>query len=102
VTKTLVIAGEKGTVTMADGRTGAYLKAYDKATGRDVGGVYMPAQSTGGPMTYSVNGVQYITIAVGGNIGGKQQAQFMAFRLPPPNTGNPRGGGGRGAPPAEQ
>ena len=42
----------------------------------------MPAQSTGGPMTYMVNGVQYIVIAVGGNINGRNQAQFMAFRLP--------------------
>ena len=82
VTKTLVIAGEKGTVTQADGRTGAMLRAYDKATGRDAGAVYMPAQATGGPMTYMVNGVQYIVIAVGGNINGKNQAQFMAFRLP--------------------
>jgi quinoprotein glucose dehydrogenase len=78
----LVIAGEKGTVTQSDGRTGAMLRAYDKATGRDVGAVYMPAQATGGPMTYSVNGVQYIVIAVGGNINGRPQAQFMAFRLP--------------------
>jgi len=82
VTKTLVIAGEKGTVTLPDGRTGAMLRAYDKATGRDAGAVYMPAQSTGGPMTYSVNGVQYIVIAIGGNINGRPQAQFMAFRLP--------------------
>jgi len=82
VTKTLVIAGEKGTVTLPDGRTGAMLRAYDKPTGRDVGAVYMPAQSTGGPMTYMVNGVQYIVIAVGGNINGRPQAQFMAFRLP--------------------
>ena len=82
VTKTLVIAGEKGVVTMEDGRKGAMLRAYDKATGRDAGAVYMPAQATGGPMTYMVNGVQYIAIAVGGNINGRPQAQFMAFRLP--------------------
>jgi hypothetical protein len=33
-------------------------------------------------MTYMVNGVQYIAIGVGGNINGRPQAQFMAFRLP--------------------
>jgi quinoprotein glucose dehydrogenase len=82
VTRTLVIAGEKGVVTMPDGRTGAMLRAYDKATGRDAGAVYMPAASTGGPMTYMVNGVQYIVIAVGGNFDGRPHAQFMAFRLP--------------------
>ncbi len=96
VTKTLVIAGEKGTVTQPDGRVGAMLRAYDKATGKDVGAVYMPAQATGGPMTYSVNGVQYIVIAVGGNINGRNQAQFMAFRLP---TNQPPGRGRGGAPP---
>jgi quinoprotein glucose dehydrogenase len=82
VTKTLVIAGEKGIATQPDGRIGALLRAYDKATGADAGAVYMPAPSTGGPMTYMVNGVQYIAIAVGGNINGRPQAQFMAFRLP--------------------
>ena len=63
------------------------LRAYDKATGKDAGAVYLPAQSTGGAMTYMVNGVQYIVIAVGGNIGGRNQAQFMAFRFPPPSPG---------------
>jgi quinoprotein glucose dehydrogenase len=82
VTKTLVIAGEKGTVTQSDGRIGAMLRADDKATGRDAGAVYMPAQSTGGPMTYMVNGTQYLVIAIGGNINGRPQAQFMAFKLP--------------------
>ncbi|MBZ5634074.1 MAG: PQQ-binding-like beta-propeller repeat protein [Acidobacteriia bacterium] len=86
VTKTLVIAGEKGTITQADGRVGAMLRAYDKATGQDAGAVYMPAQATGGPMTYMVNGAQYIVIAVGGNINGRPQAQFMAFRLPSQNS----------------
>jgi quinoprotein glucose dehydrogenase len=82
VTKTLVIAGEKGVVTMADGRKGAMLRAYNKATGQDEGAVYMPAAATGGPMTYMVNGVQYIAIGIGGNINGRNQAEFMAFRLP--------------------
>ena len=86
VTKTLVIAGEKGTITQSDGRVGAMLRAYDKATGQDAGAVYMPAGTTGGPMTYMVNGVQFIAIAVGGNINGKPQAQFMAFRLPANNA----------------
>ena len=36
--KTLLIAGEGGFATTPDGR-GAYLRAYDKATGADVGKV---------------------------------------------------------------
>jgi quinoprotein glucose dehydrogenase len=82
VTKTLVVAGEKGVVTMEDGRKGAMLRAYNKATGQDAGAVYMPAPATGGPMTYMVNGVQYIAIGIGGNINGRPQAEFVAFRLP--------------------
>ena len=96
VTKTLLIAGEKGTVTMADGRVGANLDAYDKATGKLVGSVYIPAPATGGPMTYMVNGTQYIILPIGGNIGGRPHAEFMAFRLP---TNQPGGRGrGRGGP----
>ena len=64
-TKTLLIAGEGGFATTPDGR-GAYLRAYDKATGADAGQVFMPAPQTGSPMTYMVNGVQYIAVAVSG------------------------------------
>ncbi len=64
-TKTLLIAGEGGFATTPDGR-GAYLRAYDKTTGADVGQVFMPAPQTGSPMTYMINGVQYIAVAVSG------------------------------------
>ena len=64
-TKTLLIAGEGGFATTPDGR-GAYLRAYDKATGADVGQMFMPAPQTGSPMTYSINGTQYIAVAVSG------------------------------------
>ncbi|MGE0463867.1 MAG: PQQ-binding-like beta-propeller repeat protein [Vicinamibacterales bacterium] len=62
-TKTLVIAGEGGMNTTPQGR-GAMLRAYDKATGADAGAVYMPAPQTGSPMTYMLNGQQYITVSV--------------------------------------
>ena len=39
------------------------LRAYDKATGKEVGAVYMPAPQTGSPMTYMLNGKQYIVVA---------------------------------------
>jgi len=64
-TKTLLIAGEGGFNTTPEGR-GAYLRAYDKATGADAGQVYMPAPQTGSPMTYMLNGTQYIAVAVSG------------------------------------
>ncbi|HZP60227.1 MAG TPA: pyrroloquinoline quinone-dependent dehydrogenase [Opitutaceae bacterium] len=65
-TSTLVIAGERGTYTDEQGRNAARLRAYDKATGKEVGAVFMPTGQTGSPMTYMMNGKQYIVIAVGG------------------------------------
>jgi len=62
-TKTLVMAGEGGMNTTPQGR-GALLRAYDKATGADAGAVFMPAPQTGSPMTYMLNGQQYITVSV--------------------------------------
>jgi quinoprotein glucose dehydrogenase len=79
VTKTLIVAGEPGTFTMPAGRQGAMLRAYDKGTGREVGAVYMPAGQTGTPMTYMLNGKQYIVLAVAGQ---SFPGELMAFRLP--------------------
>jgi len=42
------------------------LRAYDKPTGREVGAVSMPAPQTGSPMTYMINGKQYIAVAIAG------------------------------------
>ena len=50
----------------AERQRGAMLRAYDKATGKEVGAVYMPAPQTGSPMTYMVNGRQYITVSISG------------------------------------
>jgi quinoprotein glucose dehydrogenase len=77
-TKTLVIAGEGGFVTTPEGR-GAMLRAYDKATGKDAGAVYMPAPQTGSPMTYMLDGRQYLTVAIGG---AGYNAEMLTFRLP--------------------
>ena len=79
VTKTLVIAGEGGVFTTPTGETGAMLRAYDKATGADAGEVFMPAGQTGTPMTYVIDGVQFIVVAIGG---GGYDAELRAFRLP--------------------
>jgi quinoprotein glucose dehydrogenase len=78
-TKTLLIAGEGGFATQANGQRGAMLRAYDKATGAEVGAVYIPAPQTGSPMTYMLNGRQYLTVAVGGAGFG---AELITFRLP--------------------
>lgn len=79
VTKTLVIAGDSAITTQPSGTRGAMLRAYDKATGKEVGAVFMPAQESGSPMTYMHKGKQYIVIAVSG---GAYSGEYMAFRLP--------------------
>src|SRR4029077_14375265 len=66
VTKTLVIAGERDTFTLPSGQKGAMLRAYNKTSGKDAGAVFMPAGQTGTPMTYMLDGKQYIVVAIAG------------------------------------
>jgi quinoprotein glucose dehydrogenase len=79
VTKTLVIAGEGQITTTSEHPRGAMLRAYDKKTGKEVGAVYMPAPQTGSPMTYMLNGKQYIVVAVSG---GAYSGEYIAYTLP--------------------
>ncbi len=85
VTKTLVIAGEPGFFTTPTGVRGAMLRAYDKATGKEVGAVYMPAPQTGSPMTYMLNGQQYLVVATSG---AASSGELLAFKLPAPGDGH--------------
>ena len=79
VTKTLVISGEGGTVTTPSGQRGAMLRAYDKATGVERGAVYMPGAQTGSPMTYMLNGKQFIVVAVSSSV---MPGELIAYALP--------------------
>jgi quinoprotein glucose dehydrogenase len=79
VTKTLVIAADPLVTTTPSHPRGAMLHAYDKATGKELGAVWMPAGQSGTPMTYSVNGKQYIVIAISG---GNYSGEYLAFALP--------------------
>jgi quinoprotein glucose dehydrogenase len=78
VTRTLVIAGDPLATTVPNRGRGAMLRAYDKKTGTEVGAVFMPAQQSGTPMTYSLNGKQYIVVAVSG---GSYSGEYLAFAL---------------------
>jgi quinoprotein glucose dehydrogenase len=78
VTKTLVIAGDPLATTVPNRGRGAMLRAYDKKTGAEVGTVFMPAPQSGTPMTYSLNGKQYIVVAVSG---GNYSGEYLAFAL---------------------
>jgi quinoprotein glucose dehydrogenase len=74
VTKTLVISGERSA-----GKSPVMLRAYDKASGKEVGAVPLPAGQTGTPMTYTLNGRQYIAVAIAGP---GFPAELIAFKLP--------------------
>jgi len=79
VTKSLVIAGDAQVTTTPDHPRGAPLRAYDQATGKEVGNVLMPAGQSGSPMTYMVNGKQYIIVAVSG---GDYSGEYICYTLP--------------------
>ena len=79
VTKTLVIAGDPLATTGANRPRGAMLHAYDKSSGKEVGAVYMPAPQSGTPMTYALNGRQYIVVPISG---GSYSGEYLAFALP--------------------
>jgi quinoprotein glucose dehydrogenase len=79
VTRALLIAGEGNFGPTPSGQRGAMLRAFDKATGKEVGAVYMPAPQSGSPMTYMLNGRQYIVIAISG---AGYSGELLAFRLP--------------------
>ena len=92
VTKTLVIMGDPQVTTTPEHPRGAMLRAYDKATGKQVGAVYLPAAQSGSPMTYMSNGRQYIVVAISG---GAYSGEYIAFALPsvderPANGSNQR------------
>jgi glucose dehydrogenase len=55
------------------------LRAYDKQTGKEVGAVLMPAGQSGSPMSYTVDGRQFIIVAVSG---GNYTGEYLAFALP--------------------
>ena len=79
LTKDLVIAGDAEVTTTSDHPRGAMLRAYDQKTGREVGSVLMPAGQSGSPMTYMVNGKQYIIVAVSG---GNYSGEYICYTLP--------------------
>ena len=79
LTKSLVIAGDPQVTAPPDRPRGAMLRAYDQQTGKEVGAVWMPAAQSGNPMTYMVDGRQYIIVAVGG---GTYTSEYIAFALP--------------------
>jgi len=79
VTKSLLILGDSQVTAPASHPRGAMLRAYDKATGREVGALWMPAPQSGSPMTYIWQGRQYIVVAISG---GAYSGEYIAYALP--------------------
>ncbi len=79
VTKTLAIMGDPQITTPPGRPRGAMLRAYDKKTGQEVGALLMPAPQSGSPMTYMVDGKQYIVVAISG---GPYSGEYVAYSLP--------------------
>ena len=73
LTKTLVISA----LSAGGSDGGPRLVARSKETGEELGSVDLPTGAIGTPMTYMVEGKQYIAVAIGG-----RPPHVIAFRLP--------------------
>ena len=80
VTKTLLFSADgSGLFNAGPGAGGNRFRAIDKKTGRVVHEMPLPASATGIPMTYLVNGKQYIVLAIGA---AGFPAELVALALP--------------------
>lgn len=82
MTKTLVFLGEgidRGMVALPGGSGGRMFRAYDKATGEVVSEIELPGGTTSAPMTYEVDGKQYIVVVVGWS---DMPSELVALALP--------------------
>ncbi|NKB31675.1 MAG: PQQ-binding-like beta-propeller repeat protein [Pseudomonadales bacterium] len=71
LTKTLLFMAQRD-----NGRN--LLRAFDKASGEVIHEIELPLPPTGTPMSYMVDGKQYVTIAVGGG----QDSRLVSLALP--------------------
>lgn len=70
----------RGGLFAGEGRGGAPIfRAYHKMTGAILGEVELPASTNAAPMTFLVNGKQYIVVAIAGN---GLPAELIALTLP--------------------
>ena len=74
LTKTLLIHA----LTAGGTDGGPQLVAYDKATGEAIGSVDLPGGAIGTPMTYLLEGRQYLALTVGGG----DAPSLIALTLP--------------------
>ena len=86
LTKTLLLVGQEGSTNRESTETeikpevrDPKLLAYDKTTGKVVGEVPLPRNATAAPMTYMLNGKQFIAVATGG---ANLPAELIVLSLP--------------------
>ncbi len=80
VTKTLLFVGEGGGIRGGGkGAGGPIFRAYDKKTGEVVAEHKLPGGTTGVPMSYMLDGKQYICVAIGSQ---QLPAELIALSLP--------------------
>ena len=81
VTKTFVFMGEGSDngVGVPPGGGGKMFRAFEKKTGKIAWEMELPAGTSGAPMTYMVNGKQFIVVAVGGR---NFPGELVALALP--------------------
>jgi quinoprotein glucose dehydrogenase len=91
LTKTLLIIGQEGNTQRAASSERGYaivadfvnedpkLCAFDKASGKQIGELPLPANVTGAPMTYMLHGKQYLVFPTGGS---NLPADLVALSLP--------------------
>lgn len=73
-----------GNLVLVAATVDGHLRAFDTQTGKLLWKFLLPGGGQATPMTYEVNGKQYIVIAAGGHgkMGTKQSDHVMAFALP--------------------
>ena len=85
VTASLLFLGEGANIGVATlpqwwgGPGGKTFRAYDKLSGEVVWEIELPGGTSGAPMTYMVDGKQYIVVAVGWD---DMPSEWVALALP--------------------
>jgi quinoprotein glucose dehydrogenase len=91
VTKTLLFAGEGAGLYGGQTGGGPMFRAHDKTTGEILAEIELPAKQTGLPMTYAIDGVQYIVVPIGDT---GHPGELVALRVRQNNARGAQAGGG--------
>jgi quinoprotein glucose dehydrogenase len=78
------ITTEGGLVFIA-GTTDSHIRGFNVENGKEVWDAVLPSAGNATPMTYEINGKQYLVIAAGGHQGIREESlgdSVVAFALP--------------------